>query len=118
MASPVVTALEMAMFTGSSPKGSYWAFRHPNPDAPPETYRLTRRAGNGWQLLLAASKQTKEILNFYVETEEDKKAVNQALRWLGITGQVQDSSEGAVLNLAAGKVIPSQVYGGEKPKKK
>lgn len=118
MASPVVTALEQALHHGYSQKGQYWVFRHPNPDAPPLTFRVTRRAGNGWTLLLAASKETKEVLNFYVETPEDQAAVNEALKWLGIGGTVQSGEEGPVLKLATNKVIPSQMFGGEKPKKK
>ncbi|HEY3367903.1 MAG TPA: hypothetical protein VGK74_22825 [Symbiobacteriaceae bacterium] len=117
MASPVIHALEHAMYTGSSEKLYYWAFRHPNPDAPPETYRLTRRAGNGWALLLAASKATKEVLAFYAETPEDAKAVQDALRWLEIGGQVESGPEGAVLNLAGGQSIASRQAGGEKKTK-
>lgn len=116
MASPVIHALEHASHTGSSEKLHYWAFRHPNPDAPPETYRLTRRAGNGWAQLLAASKQTKEVLAFFAETPEDVSAVREALRWLGIAGQVESSPDGNLLRLAAGQTIPSRQPGGEKPK--
>lgn len=118
MASPVISALESARNTGSSPKGSYWAFRHPNPDAPPETYRLTRRDRNGWVLLLAASRHTGDVLTFYAQTPEDQQAVREAMRWLGIAGQIDTAGEGVTLRLANGKAIPSQVYGGEKPKKK
>jgi hypothetical protein len=118
MASPVIEALEQAMYTGSSTKRYYWAFRHPNPDAPPQTYRLTRKAGNGWALLLAASKATKEVLSFFAETEEDQKAVKEALRWLGIQAEVVSTPEGTSLRLPSGKVMPSFHPGGEKPKKK
>lgn len=118
MASPVVKALESAMYTGSSPKLQYWAFRHPNPDAPPETYRLTRRSGNGWMLLLAASKETKDVLAFYAETPEDQQAVTEALKWLGIPGTVQQGAEKPVLKLTGGREIPSVKSGGEKEKVK
>jgi hypothetical protein len=118
MGSLVIDALEQAMYTGSSPRGLFWAFRHPNPDAPPETYRLTRRAGNGWALLLAASKVTGEVLAFYVETPEDQQAIKEALRWLGISGQIETGAEGTVLKLGSGTAIPSKLSGGEKPKKK
>lgn len=118
MASPVIKALEQAMYTGSSPKLYYWAFRHPNPDAPPQTYRLTRRSGNGWWQLLAASRESKEVFSFFVETEEDQRAVREALRWLGIAGEVSAGPEGTVLKLAGGTTLPSHHPGGEKPKKK
>jgi hypothetical protein len=118
MASPVISALEEARYTGSSPKLYYWAFRHPNPDAPPETYRLTRRAGNGWAQLLAASRVTGQVLNFYVETPEDVKAVTEALRWFGIAGQIETGAGGPVLKLASGAAIPSHHPGGEKPRQK
>lgn len=118
MASPVTAVLESAMYTGSSPKGFYWAFRHPNPDAPPQTYRLTRRSGNGWLLLLAASRETKAILSFYAETPEDQQAVKDALRWLGIPATLQAGDDGIVLRLADGAVVRSQMAGGEKPTKK
>lgn len=118
MASLVVTALEAAMYNGSSPKGQFWAFKHPNPDAPPQTYRLTRRAGNGWTLLLAASKETQDILSFYAETPEDQAAVKEALKWLGIKGEILTDDQGVLLRTAAGKSIKSQMAGGEKPKKK
>jgi hypothetical protein len=118
MASPVVAALEQAMYTGSSPKLRYWAFRHPNPDAPPQTYRLTRRAGNGWAQLLAASKQTKQVLAFYAPTPEDEKAVSDALKWLGIPGQIVAAGEGLQLQLPDGTVFTSAQPGGEKPRKK
>jgi hypothetical protein len=113
-----IRALEEALYTGSSTKGYFWAFIHPNPDAPPQTFRLTRRSRNGWDLLLAASKETKEVLSFYTDTPEDRDAVQEALRWLSISGRVEESDEGPVIRLADGKVIPSQLYGGEKPKKK
>lgn len=118
MASPVTNALEQAMLTGSSPRLHYWAFRHPNPDAPPQTYRFTRRSGNGWWQLLAASRQTKEVLAFFVETEEDQKAVTEALKWLGIAGKISSGEAGITLELADGKSLPSHHPGGEKPKKK
>lgn len=118
MASPVKTVLEAAMHTGSSPKGLYWAFRHPNPDAPPQTYRLTRRSGNGWTQLLAASKETKQVLNFYAESSEDQSAVKEALKWLGIAGEIKTEGESLALRLASGQSIPAQLMGGEKPKKK
>lgn len=118
MASLVVSALEAAMYTGSSPKGQLWAFKHPNPDAPPQTYRLTRRAGNGWVQLLVASRETKEVLHFYAETPEDQATVKEALKWLGIKGEIVTEGESVALRLADGQTIPSQVYGGEKPKKK
>lgn len=117
MASLVRKALDLGRLTGSSPKGLYWAFRHPNPDAPPETYRLCRRSGNGWKLLLAASAATGEVLAFYVETPEDRHAVEEALRWLGIRGAVSPG-EPAVLRLATGQEVPSTLVGGEKPKKR
>ncbi|MBY6276488.1 hypothetical protein [Symbiobacterium thermophilum] len=117
MASLVHKALDAARFTGSSPKGLYWAFRHPNPDAPPQTYRLCRRDRNGWKLLLAASAATGEVLAFYVETSEDQQAVREALRWLGIRGEVLPGDP-AVLRLATGQEFPSTLVGGEKPKKR
>ncbi|MBP2019835.1 hypothetical protein J2Z79_003277 [Symbiobacterium terraclitae] len=117
MASLVRKALEAAQFAGSSPKGRYWAFRHPNQDAPPQTYRLARRAGNGWTLLLAASKATGQVLSFYVESDEDQQAVREALQWLGIRGEIVPGEE-VTLRLASGASIPSQLVGGEKPKKK
>ncbi|MFZ5622735.1 MAG: hypothetical protein ACOY5W_17090 [Pseudomonadota bacterium] len=118
MASPVISALEAAMYTGSSPKGQFWAFKHPNPDAPPQTYRLTRRSGNGWTLILAASKETKEVLAFHADTPEDQAAVREALKWLGINGDIVAGEEGVTLRLQSGQSIPSQLVGGEKPKKK
>lgn len=117
MASLVRKSLEAAQLTGSSPQGRFWAFRHPNPDAPPQTYRLARRSGNGWTLLLAASKATGQVLAFYVETDEDQQAVREALQWLGIRGEIV-AGEVATLRLATGEVIPSTLVGGEKPKKK
>jgi hypothetical protein len=125
--SPVVQALQQAMYTGSSPKLYYWAFKHPNPDAPPQTFRLTRRAGNGWAQLLAASKATGEVLHFFAATPEDRKAVAEALNWLGIKGAIVDQSnqepnqegdEAPVLRLASGTTLKSNTLGGEKPKKK
>ena len=116
--SAVIQALEQAMYTGSSDRHFYWAFRHPNPDAPPQTFRLTRRQGNGWAQLLAASKATKQVLNFYVATEDDQKAVLEALRWLGIPGQIEPGQEGPVLRLSDGTALLSNHPGGEKPKKK
>lgn len=118
MASLVTRALEDALYTGSSPKGHYWAFRHPNPNAPPQTYRLARRSGNGWTLLLAASKATQEVLAFNADTPADQDAVREALKWLGIKGEVAVGSEGALLRLPGGRAIPSKVVGGEKPKKR
>lgn len=120
MASPVIKALEDARLapSGSSHKGYFWAFRHPNPDAPPQTYRLTRRAGNGWVQLLAASLQTREVLHFHADTEEDQQAVRDALRWLGITGAMEVTDDGVTLRLAGGTVLKSTLLGGEKPKKK
>jgi hypothetical protein len=118
MASPVITALDQAMYTGSSPKLYFWAFRHPNPDAPPQTYRLTRRSGNGWTQLLAASKETKQVLAFYAPAPEDEKAVAEALRWFGIPGQIAAGAEGPQLQLPDGTVLNSVQPGGEKPKKK
>lgn len=118
MPSPVITALEQAMYTGSSDKRHYWAFRHPNPDAPPQTYRLTRRAGNGWAQLLAASKTTGQVLAFFAPTDDDQKAVTEALRWLGIAARIESGTEGPVLKLADGTALPSFHPGGEKPKKK
>lgn len=117
MASLVTNALEAAMYTGSSPKGLYWAFKHPNPDAPPQTYRLTRRSGNGWTLLLAASKETGDVLSFYADTPEDQAAVKEALKWLGIKGDIVTDADGVTLRLSSGKTIKSQMAGGEKPKK-
>jgi hypothetical protein len=116
--SPVVAALEAAKLVNSSPKqaSQYWAFRHPNPDAPPETYRLQRREKNGWRLLLAASKATKEVLAFCAETQEDQAAVLEALKWLGIPGQIAPSPEGVTLKLANQSLV-SKIIGGEKPKK-
>lgn len=116
--SAVIRALEQAMYTGSSERHHYWAFRHPNPDAPPQTFRLTRRQGNGWAQLLAASKATKQVLNFYAPTEDDQKAVAEALRWLGINGRIEPGEEGPVLRLPNGTELPSHQPGGEKPKKK
>ncbi|MDF2630701.1 MAG: hypothetical protein K0R39_4532 [Symbiobacteriaceae bacterium] len=118
MASPVTAALQQAEYTGSSEKRYYWAFKHPNPDAPPHTYRLCRRAGNGWAQLLAASKQTKEVLAFFAETPDDQQAVTEALLWLGIKGLVGGGPEGTVLRLSSGATLPSFHPGGEKPKKK
>ncbi|MFZ5824942.1 MAG: hypothetical protein ACOY94_11480 [Bacillota bacterium] len=118
MASPVISALEAAMYTGSSPKGQFWAFKHPNPDAPPQTYRLTRRSGNGWTLILAASKETGEVLSFHADTPEDQAAVKEALKWLGIKGEIVADEDGVSLRLAKGGTIKSQLVGGEKPKKK
>lgn len=118
MASPVISALEAAMYTGSSPKGQFWAFKHPNPDAPPETYRLTRRSGNGWTLLLAASKQTGEVLSFHADPPEDQAAVTEALKWLGIKGDIVTADDSVALRLASGQTVKSQLVGGEKPKKK
>lgn len=118
MASPVIAALQQAMYTGSSEKRFYWAFKHPNQDAPPQTYRLTRRAGNGWAQLLAASRETKQVLAFFAETPEDEKAVTEALMWLGIGGRVEAGDEGKLLRLADGTTLPSHHPGGEKPKKK
>lgn len=106
------------MYTGSSPKLYYWAFRHPNPDAPPQTYRLTRRAGNGWAQLLAASRETKQVLAFYAPTPDDEKAVLEGLKWLGITAAIESGPEGPVLRVADGTVLNSMQPGGEKPKKK
>jgi len=117
MASLVRKALEAAAHTGSSPKGLYWAFRHPNPDALPQTYRLCRRSGNGWTLLLAASRATRQVLAFYVETPADQEAVREALKWLGIRGDIVAEPETS-LRLDDGRTIPSQVVGGEKPKKR
>lgn len=120
MASLVAQALTAASLapTGSSPKGQFWVFRHPNPDAPPQTYRVTRRQGNGWVLILAASRETKQVLSFHADTPEDQSAVADALKWLGIAGQIQTDSEGVWLKLADGTRIKSQVAGGEKPRKK
>lgn len=115
-ASPVIQALEAASLVKSSPKALYWAFRHPNPDAPPETYRLQRREKNGWRLLLAASKETKEVLNFCAETQEDQAAVLEALKWLGIKGEILPTPEGIALRLT-NETILSKMVGGEKPKK-
>ena len=117
MASPVVAALQQAMYTGSSERLYYWAFKHPNPDAPPQTYRLCRRAGNGWAQLLAASRETKQVLAFFAGTPEDEKAVAEALKWLGIAGRVEAGAEGPVL-VVGGVSLPSVLPGGEKPKKK
>lgn len=118
MASLVTNALEAAMYTGSSPKGHFWAFKHPNPDAPPQTFRLARRSGNGWTLLLAASKATHEVLAFNADTAEDQQAVREALVWLGIKGEVAVGDQEVLLRLPGGRAIPSKVVGGEKPKKK
>lgn len=118
MASLVVAALQQAMYTGSSERLYYWAFRHPNPDAPPQTYRLCRRAGNGWVQLLVASRETKQVLAFFAGTPEDEKAVTEALRWFGISGRVEAGPEGAVLKPEWGSPVPSFQPGGEKPKKK
>lgn len=118
MASPVIQALETAALVRSSRKGYFWAFRHPNPDAPPETFRLTRRDGNGWRLILAASKQTKDVLNFNADTPDDQAAVKEALKWLGISGTIENNANGVVLQLANGNAVRSLVAGGEKPKVK
>jgi dipeptidyl aminopeptidase/acylaminoacyl peptidase len=117
MASRVVDALNQALLTGSSPNGYYWAFVHPNPDAPPQTYRLTRKSRNGWTLLLAASKATKEVVWVYMETEEDQKAVTEALKWLGISATISTTEAGTFLNLASGETIVSKLYGPEEKAK-
>lgn len=113
-----IKALEAASMVHSSPKGDFWAFRHPNPDFPPETYRLTRRDRNGWRLILAASKTTKEIFTFHADEPGDQQAVREALGWLGIDGRIETEGETVVLKLADGKTIKSELAGGEKPKKK
>lgn len=120
MASLVTKALGAAKLapSGSSDKGYFWVFRHPNPDAPPQTYRVTRRAGNGWLQLLAASAETKQVLHFHADTPEDQQAVRDALRWLGITGTIESGDEGVSLRLTDGTVLKSTLLGGEKPKKK
>jgi hypothetical protein len=115
--SPVIQALDAAMLVNSSPKGTYWAFRHPNPDAPPETYRLTRKEKNGWRQILVASKETKEVLNFCAETQEDQAAVLEALRWFGIPGEIALTPEGITLKLTNQSLL-SKITGGEKPKNK
>lgn len=115
MASPVIQALEKALYVRSGHVGIYWAMRSPNPDHPPMTFRLHRRSGNGWALLLAASKETGDVLSFYVESDADRQAVLEALKWLGISGRIEDTAAGPVLQ-AGGKAIPSARYGGEKPK--
>lgn len=58
------------------------------------------------------------MLAFYVGTPEDEKAVTEALRWLGIKGQIETGADGTVLKLSGGITIPSHLSGGEKPKKK
>lgn len=117
--SPVIAALAEASLVNSSPKltSQYWAFIHPNPDAPPQTYRLHRKENNGWRLLLVASKETKEVLNFCAETQEDQAAVLEALKWLGIQGQITPAAEGITLQVENQSLV-SKVVGGEKPKKK
>lgn len=117
---PAVQALETAVLVKSSPKeySYFWAFRHPNADMPPETFRLSRRHGAGWFLLLVASRETGEVYNFNVETAEDRQAVEAALPFFGLSGKVEDAAEGAVLKLSNGRAIAAAVYGGEKPKKK
>lgn len=117
--SPVTLALEAASLDKSSSRftSEYWAFRHPNQDAPPETYRFHRREKNGWRLLLTASKETKEVLDFCAETQEDQAAVLEALKWLSIPGQITPSPEGITLKLANQSIV-SKMVGGEKPKKK
>jgi len=115
VASPVVKALQQAMQTGSSDKLYYWAFLHPNPDAPPQTYRFCRRAGNGWAQLLVASRETRQVLAFFAPNPEDEKAVAEALKWLGIPARIE---AGPVLKPEWGDPIPSFQPGGEKPKKK
>lgn len=118
MASPVTQALNEAMYTGSSQRLYYWAFRHPNPDAPPQTYRLTRREKNGWTQLLVASKETGDVLAFHADTPEDQKAVKEALKWFGIQGDVESSGDVTLLKLAGGSELVSAVWGGEKKKAK
>lgn len=118
MASPVIQALNQAMLTGSSPRLHYWAFRHPNPDAPPQTYRLTRRDRNGWLQLLVASKETGDVLAFHADTPEDQAAVKEALKWFGIAGDVESSGETTILKLVSGSELVSTVWGGEKKKAK
>lgn len=117
--SPVIAALEEATLVNSSPRltSQYWAFIHPNQDAPPKTYRLQRKEKNGWRLLLAASKETKAVLNFCAETQEDQAAVLEALKWLGIEGQIAPSAEGITLKVGD-QTILSKIIGGEKPKNK
>lgn len=117
--SPVVVALAEASLVNSSPRltSNYWAFIHPNQDAPPQTYRLQRKEKNGWRLLLAASKATKEVLNFCAETQDDQAAVLEALKWLGIEGQIAPTPEGITLKVGD-KSLVSKIIGGEKPKNK
>lgn len=117
--SPVIAALAEASLINSSPRltSQYWAFIHPNPDSPPQTYRLHRKEKNGWRLLLVASKETKEVLNFCAETQEDQAAVLEALKWLGIEGQITPTAEGITLKLANQSLV-SKIVGGEKPKNK
>lgn len=117
---PAVKVLETASLVRSSPKeyAYWWAFRHPNAELPPETYRLSRKEGAGWFLLLVASRETKEVFNFQVETDHDRQAVLEALKWFGISGSIQEGAESPVLRLADGTEIPSERWGGEKPKKK
>lgn len=115
MASQVVQALEKASNVRSAHIGIYWAMKSPNPDHPPQSYRLHRRSGNGWALLLAASKATGEVAWFYAETDADRRAVTDALKWFGISGQIADGPQGPVLQ-AGGTELASRRYGGEKPK--
>lgn len=118
MASPVTHALNEAMYTGSSQKLYYWAFRHPNPDAPPHTFRLTRREKNGWLQLLVASKETGAVLAFHADTPEDQAAVKDALKWFGIHGEIESAGGATILKLANGSELVSAVWGGEKKKAK
>lgn len=115
-----VRVLQTASLAKSSPKdyAYYWAFRHPNEELPPETFRLSRRDGAGWFQLLVASRETKEVFNFQVESAEDKQAVLEALKWFGISGSIVDGAEGPALRLANGTEVPSLRWGGEKPKKR
>jgi hypothetical protein len=116
-AHPAVKALDSALMVRSSPReyAHYWAFRHPNEEMPPETFRLSRRQGAGWLLLLVASRDTKQVYNFQVETEDDKQAVLASLPWFGLSGTIADAAEGPVLKVNNGQEVPSQRWGGEKP---
>lgn len=109
----MLQALDKALHARSGHAGLYWAIRSPNPDHPPQTYRLHRRSGNGWTLLLAASRETGEVSWFYAETDADRQAVLEALKWFGGTGQITEGPQGPVLQ-AGGREVPSRRYGGEK----
>ncbi len=115
MASQAVQALAKAADTRSAKSGIFWAILSPNPDEPRRTFRLHRRSGNGWALLLAASREAQTVGWFFAESEDDRAAVLQALAWLGMNGRITDSPTGPVLHVGNQELV-SRRYGGEKPK--